>query len=48
MVDAADSYGMVVLTGSQTYNLMQGVSESLAGLVGILESVLLSLHKLMF
>ena len=47
VVDATDSYGTVVLTGSQTYNLMQGVSESLAGRVGILELAPLSLREIM-
>lgn len=46
VVDAIDSYGYVVLTGSQTYHLMQGVSESLAGRVGILELPTLSLREL--
>lgn len=45
VVDAIESYGSVVLTGSQTYHLMQGVSESLAGRVGILELPTLSLHE---
>lgn len=46
VVDAEDSYGSIVLTGSQTYNLMQGVSESLAGRVGILELPPLSLREI--
>lgn len=46
VVDAEDAYGSVVLTGSQTYNLMQGVSESLAGRVGILELGSLSLREI--
>ncbi len=45
VVDAIESYGSVVLTGSQTYHLMQGVSESLAGRVGILELPALSLRE---
>lgn len=46
VVDVAEDCGTVVLTGSQTYNLMQGVSESLAGRVGILELPPLSLREL--
>ena len=45
VVDAMDSYGTVVLTGSQTYHLMQGASESLAGRIGILELPTLSLRE---
>lgn len=45
VVDGIDKYGLVVLTGSQTYNLMQGVTESLAGRVGILEMAPLSLRE---
>jgi hypothetical protein len=46
VVDASEECGTVVLTGSQTYQLMQGVSESLAGRVGILELSTLSLREL--
>ena len=46
VVDQTEERGMVVLTGSQTYQLMQGVSESLAGRVGILEMSGLSLREL--
>lgn len=35
-----------MLTGSQTYELMRGVSESLAGRIGVLEMVGLSLREL--
>ncbi len=35
LVDASDERGRVVLTGSQGYRLMHGVSESLAGCEGI-------------
>ena len=31
------NYGMYVLTGSQSYNLMQGVSQTMAGRIGIIE-----------
>ena len=37
LVDASDKRGRVVLTGSQSYRLMHGVLESLAGRVGILD-----------
>lgn len=47
VVDALNEYGAVVLTGSQTYQLMQGVSESLAGRVGILEMSGLSLREVL-
>ena len=47
VVDAIDAYGQLVLTGSQTYRLMQGASESLAGRVGILELSTLSLREIM-
>lgn len=33
-VDQSDAKGQVILTGSQTYQLMKGVSESLAGRIG--------------
>lgn len=45
LVDASDDRGQVVLTGSQSYHLMQGVSESLAGRVGILELPGISLRE---
>ena len=45
IVDASAEYGQIVLTGSQTYELMKGVSESLAGRVGILEMSGLSLRE---
>lgn len=46
VVDMKEEYGSVVLTGFQTYSLMQGVSESLAGRVGILELTPLSLREI--
>lgn len=45
LVDAEDRRGQVVLTGSQSYRLMQGVSESLAGRVGILDLSGISLRE---
>lgn len=38
--------GMYVLTGSQEFNLMQGVTESLAGRVGIIRMLPLSLNEI--
>ena len=37
LADQSDEKGQFCLTGSQTYELMQNVSESLAGRIGILE-----------
>lgn len=45
LVDASDKRGRVVLTGSQSYRLMHGVSESLAGRVGILDLSGVSLRE---
>lgn len=47
LVDSIEDYGLIVLTGSQTYQLMQGVSESLAGRIGILELPTLSLREIL-
>lgn len=46
VVDQSSEKGRIVLTGSQTYELMRGVSESLAGRIGILEMAGLSLREL--
>ncbi len=46
VVDQSEQKGRIVLTGSQTYHLMKGVSESLAGRVRILEMPSLSLREL--
>lgn len=46
LVDRSDETGLVVLTGSQTFHLMQGVSESLAGRVAVLEMTGMSLREL--
>ena len=45
LVDQSDEFGQIVLTGSQTFHLMKGVSESLAGRVAILELSGLSLRE---
>ncbi len=46
-VDAAQTPGMFWLTGSQQFHLMQGVSESLAGRVGIVQLLGFSRHELL-
>ncbi len=46
VVDQSDEKGQIVLTGSQTYHLMKGVSESLAGRIRIIEIPPLSLREL--
>lgn len=46
VVDQSPEKGRIVLTGSQTYELMRGVSESLAGRIGILEMSGLSLREI--
>jgi len=46
VVDQSSEKGRIVLTGSQTYHLMKGVSESLAGRIRILEMSGLSLREL--
>jgi predicted AAA+ superfamily ATPase len=45
LVDESGERGQVILTGSQTYHLMKGVSESLAGRIRILEMAGLSLRE---
>ncbi len=45
IVDRCEDEGVVVLSGSQSFNLMQGVSESLAGRVGVMELSSLSLRE---
>ncbi len=47
VVDRTSEKGQFILTGSQTYHLMKGVSESLAGRVRILELPSLSLRELL-
>ena len=47
LVDQSDARGQIVLTGSQTFHLMKGVSESLAGRVAILELSGLSLREVL-
>lgn len=46
-VDQSEDYGQYILTGSQTFSLMQGVSESLAGRIGILQMSGLSLREIL-
>lgn len=44
--DRSEKTGQICLTGSQTYQLMQNVSESLAGRIGILEMQGMSVREL--
>ena len=46
LVDNSDERGLVILTGSQSYHLMQDVTESLAGRIAILEMSGLSLREI--
>ncbi len=46
VVDQSAQKGRIILTGSQTYHLMKGVSESLSGRIRILEMSGLSLREL--
>lgn len=46
IVDNSDEKGQVILTGSQTFSLMDNVSETLAGRIGILELSGLSLREI--
>ncbi|MCQ2973233.1 MAG: ATP-binding protein [Bacteroidales bacterium] len=46
LVDQQDTKGIYCLTGSQTYQLMKNVSESLAGRIGILELPPFSIREL--
>lgn len=45
-VDQRSEYGQYILTGSQTFSLMSGITESLAGRVGILKMAGLSLREI--
>ena len=45
--DESDERGMYCLTGSQPFELMEGVSELLSGRVGIIELAGLSLREIM-
>ena len=44
--ETGDNYGMFILTGSHTYNLMEGVTQSLAGRVNIVEMSPLSASEI--
>lgn len=46
IVDQSEEKGRILLTGSQTYRLMHGVSESLAGRIRVIEMPSLSLREL--
>jgi predicted AAA+ superfamily ATPase len=45
LADASDARGTVWMTGSQQYNLMQGVTESLAGRMAILDMLGFSMYE---
>ena len=47
IVDQWDEMGRFILTGSQTFSLMQNVSESLAGRIGIMELKPLSTREIL-
>ena len=47
LVDQSDERGQIVLTGSQTYHLMKGVSESLSGRIRTLQMPSLSLREIL-
>lgn len=46
LVDLSNLYGQIILTGSQTFHLMEHVTETLAGRIGILEFHGLSLREI--
>lgn len=47
LVDESEEYGRIILTGSQTFHLMNNVTETLAGRIGILEFSGLSLREIL-
>jgi predicted AAA+ superfamily ATPase len=46
LVDSSNEYGRIWMTGSQQFNMMQGVTESLAGRVAILNMFGFSIYEL--
>ncbi len=46
ILDDVDGYGNYVFSGSQKWSLMEGLSDSLAGMVGIIELAPLSLREI--
>ena len=46
IIDADRRSGMYILTGSQRFELMQGISESLAGRIGIVNMLGLSMREI--
>ncbi|MCF7930180.1 MAG: ATP-binding protein [Acholeplasmataceae bacterium] len=46
IVDEIEEYGQIILTGSQTFHLMQNITETLAGRVAILEFSGLSFREI--
>jgi predicted AAA+ superfamily ATPase len=47
LVDESEEYSRIILTGSQTFHLMDNVTETLAGRIGILEFSGLSLREIL-
>lgn len=47
IVDRSDEYGQFILTGSQNFSLMQGITESLVGRVGIIHMDGLSMREIL-
>ena len=47
LVDESEEYGRIILTGSQTFHLMDNVTETLTGRIGILEFSGLSLREIL-
>ena len=47
LVDESEEYGRIILTGSQTFQLMDHVTETLAGRIGIIEFSGLSLREIL-
>ena len=45
--ETGSNEGMFILTGSQVYNLMEGVTQSMAGRVGIIEMSPLSINEIL-
>lgn len=46
IVDESDNYGQIIITGSQTFHLMQEITETLAGRIAILTMQGLSLREI--
>ena len=46
IVDSKEEYGTIILTGSQTFSLMNNITETLAGRIGIIEMNGLTLREI--